>query len=84
MQWNLIWQIIWISSMTILAVEAKPIQIIKSWIWKKRTGLIFEMLECSMCLGFWLGLIFTQDFQQAVVISIFAEFIHSKLKGGSI
>ena len=39
-----------------------------------------EIPTCAKCLGFWLGLAFTFDFFQAVLISLISYFIDLCLK----
>jgi hypothetical protein len=59
------------------------IQDIKHWLMIKRIWYITDQfgyikerrlkpLDCEVCMGFWLGLIITQDLQQAVLSSVFA------------
>ena len=39
-----------------------------------------KLLYCCMCSGFWIGLIFTLNFPQAVIISILSEVLDKKIK----
>ena len=44
------------------------------------SSLIQELINCCMCLGFWIGIIATQDILLASIISILAEYIGGKLQ----
>lgn len=39
-----------------------------------------KMLYCNLCSGFWIGLLFTLNPLEAVIISVMAELIHKILR----
>lgn len=39
-------------------------------VWKQ---LVQKLINCSMCVGFWFGLIIYQDFFMACIVSLTAE-----------
>jgi hypothetical protein len=87
--WNTIYEIIAVSCVTLLFINAEPMILLKRWmgfreedicgVYKVR-DFFTKLLYCCMCSGFWIGLVFTQNFYQAVIISIISEFIDRKLK----
>lgn len=89
---DIIYQVIWISCMSVLFINAEPMILIKRWMGFKEEEMgknplrdfFTKLLYCGKCSGFWLGLIFTQNFCQAVIISIVSELIDRKLKSGGI
>ncbi len=89
---DIIYQVIWISCMTVLFINAEPMILIKRWMGFKEEEMgknplrdfFTKMLYCSKCSGFWLGLIFTLNFPQAVIISIVSELIDRRLKSSRI
>lgn len=38
--------------------------------------MLILLLNCSLCMGFWFGLIFLQDLWAACLLSICAELFH--------
>ena len=71
----------------LFAVGAEPIQWIKEIFcvgpedkyYNKIQWVILKLINCSLCSGFWIGLIFTQSIILAGIISILAEYITIKL-----
>lgn len=84
MQWNLIYEIIALACISILFVEAKPLQIVKGWIIKNKNGLIWQMLNCCLCSSFWISLAVTLDVREAAITAVVAELLHKKLIEGGI
>lgn len=77
-----------LSAITVLAVESKPTNWIYYQITKKislKYSLkIVEFLRCPLCLGFWIGLIFTLSIPQAALVSILAQFIQNQIMTGKL
>jgi hypothetical protein len=77
-----------LSAITVLAVESKP----TNWFYYQltknmniRTSLqIMDFLRCPLCLGFWIGLIFTFSVPQAAVVSVLAQFIQNQIMTGKL
>ena len=77
-----------LSAITVLAVESKP----TNWFYYQltknmdiKTSLqIMDFLRCSLCLGFWIGLIFTFSVPQAAVVSVLAQFIQNQIMTGKL
>jgi hypothetical protein len=77
-----------LSAITVLAVESKP----TNWIYYQLTkGLdikwslqIMDFLRCPLCLGFWIGLIFTFSVPQAAIVSVLAQFIQNQIMTGKL
>jgi hypothetical protein len=65
----------------LFATGADPIQFIKNFFKVGNDSepkditrqLLQKLLNCSMCMGFWFGLIYYQNFLLACVVSISAE-----------
>lgn len=57
-----------------LFVTAQPIYWIKEKLFIK--GVLRELLDCCMCSGFWIGLIFYQDVLSACLVSVFSEGLY--------
>ncbi len=71
-----------ILAMTWLFVTgASSIQFIKNFLKVGNTSIpkylilniVQKLINCSMCSGFWIGLIYYQDFLMACIVSISAE-----------
>lgn len=77
-----------LSAITVLAVESKPTNLLYYQLTKKlniKTGLqIMDFLRCPLCLGFWIGLIFTFSIPQAAVVSVLAQFIQNQIMSGKL
>jgi hypothetical protein len=77
-----------LSAITVLAVESKP----TNWFYYQltknmniRTSLqIMDFLRCPLCLGFWIGLIFTFSVPQAAIVSVLAQFIQNQIMTGKL
>lgn len=80
--------ILTLASITVLAVESKPTNWIFFQMTKKlniRTAIgILDFLRCPLCLGFWIGLIFTFSVPHAAVVSIAAQFIQNQIMTGKL
>lgn len=81
---NIIIQYLGLAAISFLfATGAEPIQLLKHKLnllniedhnpsWK---NLLIKLINCSLCSGFWIGLIFTQSIYSSAIISILAELI---------
>lgn len=81
-------QIIGFSCISYLFVVATPMVLLKRWIgfrdedmmeYGKVKRFFHELLYCSMCSGFWIGLVATQEPYIAAIISVGAELLHRQL-----
>lgn len=89
---ELIYQIIWISCMSVLFVNAEPMILIKRWMGLKEEEMgknplrdfFTKLLYCVQCSSFWIAWIFTQNFQLACTISIVATIIDNFTRGGRL
>lgn len=81
-------EILAISCLSVLFVVAEPMIILKrkfgfreedyeDWSYNKR--LLFRLITCALCSGFWLGAIITLNIYKAAIISILAEYIYKKI-----
>ena len=90
--WELLYSVIWVSCLTLLFVNAEPMILIKRWMGFKEEEMgknplrdfFTKLLYCEQCSGFWIGWIFTQNFQLAVIISIVSGIIGKFTKSGNI
>jgi hypothetical protein len=79
-----------ISAMSFLFVAAEPMILIKTWmfnyIYKKdyTNLLIWKLINCALCSGFWIGLVITRDALSASIIAVIAEAIYQKLSSGKL
>ena len=78
-------KILGVIGIVLMIVEyAQPIQWIKAYyklthdLQTKNTWklILSKMLNCSLCLGFWVGLCFYQDLYWAVIISFLSEITY--------
>ena len=53
----------------------RPIQWVKDKVGWYRLPEMFSFLNCTKCLGFWSGLVVTQNLYQAAAISLLAYLI---------
>lgn len=68
-----------------IAEGAAPIQQFKSWIMPdddNRKFIVFfrDLYTCTMCLGFWVGLIYYENFLTACAVAIIAQLICIKVQ----
>ena len=84
----MILEIIGLSCIGVLSVVAGPIIKFKRFIgFKEEDSLKFgavksfinELINCAMCMSFWIGLIYTHNLMLAAIVSILAEIIYKKL-----
>lgn len=91
---TIILTIIGLSCFTNIFIEATPMRILKektNLSEKKSTNttihnLIIELLDCALCLGFWVGVLYfsactslIETIIYASIVSVLAEFINRKL-----
>lgn len=85
---NIFLELLGLSAITILAVESKP----TTWIWYNLTKKlphkwslpILDFLRCPLCLGFWIGFMFTLSIPLSAIVSVLASLIHNKIISGGI
>lgn len=83
-------RLIGISAMSFLFVAAEPMILIKTWmfqiIYKKDYTklMMWRLLNCALCSGFYIGLAITQDILSASIIAVVAELIYQKLSSGKL
>jgi hypothetical protein len=84
-----IFNIISIAAITFLFIYAEPSILFKRFCrfkeedyekYSKAKRMVFRLITCSLCSGFWIGLLFTFSFQQAALISLMAEVIDRLMK----
>lgn len=83
-----IYNIIWMSCLSVLFVVAEPIIMMKRNLGFREEDIcgvqpvrdfFTKLLYCAMCSGFWIGLILSFDPQKAVIVSILSELIYRKI-----
>ena len=86
MNWVLI---VVLACVTHLFVVAEPMILIKRKLGFKEEDIkginktkdfFVKMIYCNLCSGFWIGLLFTFNPLEAVIISVMAELIHKILR----
>ena len=79
--------IMW-SCIGVLLQEAEPIIILKRYIgfkeelydeWGTLKRFLHRLLNCAMCLTFWVTLIGTFNLDVAIISSVLAQIIHKKI-----
>lgn len=78
--------------MSVLFINAEPMILIKRWMGFKEEEMgknplrdfFTKLLYCEQCSGFWIALVFTQNFQVSCIISIVSGIIGKFIKGGGI
>lgn len=72
-----------------IAEAATPIQMIKYWLHLDNAmtensfmNFFRELLNCSLCVGTWVGFFYAFDWQQALFVAVLAESI-SRLSNNS-
>lgn len=81
---ELILEIISWSCITLLWINSEPTAMLRYYLFKDADNFIIRLLNCAMCSGFWIGLIFTFDIQLAAIISILSEFLNRYLNSGKL
>ena len=88
---EIILHLIGLAAISFLFVNSKPTIYLREWIYKKIYGCRgwydrwhYQLLTCSLCSGFWIGLIVTTNLEWAAIISVLAELISQKLNSGSL
>lgn len=85
---EIIIKIIGLASISFLIAKgAQPIQDIKSLLIisndseykNKIQWFILQLVNCSLCTGFWIGLLFTQSIIIAGIVSVVSELIDRKI-----
>lgn len=83
--------ILGLSALTNLWVQSYPTSVLRHKVYKSlykekdyTNKWHWMLIECTLCLGFWVGLIGTQDILLASIISITSEFICQKLSSGKL
>ena len=85
-----IMKLLGLSAMSFLFVAAEPMIMIKTWlfnqIYKKDYSylLIWKLINCALCSGFWIGFAVTKDILSASIIAVLAELIYQKLSSGKL
>ena len=74
--------ILLISAMCWWVVTFQPIQrlfekLFKGW-QNPFAQIVYKVVTCGLCFGFWGGLILTQSFPMACLISFTTEFLYKK------
>ena len=59
----------------LIAEGAEPLEYLKQKIRLERFHWINKLLTCSLCCGFWVGLMGTQNILNAAIVSVCAETI---------
>lgn len=86
----MILEIIGISCIGVLFINAEPTIRLRNWILGKHEGFWRRLLECAMCSTFWIALtyklIWFQSFDLlfAATCSVLGELICKKLTEGSL
>jgi hypothetical protein len=84
-----LFNILSISALTFLFIHAEPSILFKRFSGFKEENyneysnakrMIYRLITCSLCSGFWIGLLFTFSIQQAAIISLTAEIIDRLMK----
>jgi hypothetical protein len=85
-----IMKLLGLGAMSFLFVAAEPMIMIKMWffntIYKKdyTNLLIWKLINCAKCSGFWIGFAITRDILSASIIAVIAELIYQKLSSGKL
>jgi hypothetical protein len=78
-------KLIGLACFTYLMVNSEPTNRLKSMVgfdvmdeqgWR---GFISRLLDCCLCLGFYIGLIGTGNLLYASIVAVMAEFINNKI-----
>ena len=93
---NMIFNIILLSCLTTLLVNATPIMMIRDKLgllemddsYSEFRNRIIELLSCAMCLGFWVGFIYFiisgQNTMSVILlssgVSVLSEYINKKIR----
>ena len=64
-----------LSSMTHLWVVSKPTQWVRRSLRIDPMSILGELLECHLCIGFWIGLIGTLNIPMAALVSVLSVII---------
>ena len=84
----LLLKLIGLSCIAVLFVVAEPLILLKRRLglkeedyelWGEKKRFIFRLLDCVLCSGFWIGLIFTLNILQAATVAVVAEIIFKQL-----
>lgn len=59
----------------LIAEGAQPLEWLKEKIRLERIKFFYTLLTCSLCTGFWVGMIGTQNILHASLVSVIAEAI---------
>lgn len=90
---GLVLKLVGLSCLTILFVISEPSVLLKRFLGFReeeygKYGVIkqffFRLITCTLCSGFWIGLIFTQSIFYASIVSVVSELITNKINNGKL
>lgn len=86
---TILFNIISISAITFLFINSEPLILFKRFLgfkeenyydYGKTKAFIYRLINCALCSGFWIALLFTFSIQQAALVSLLAEVIDRLMK----
>ena len=88
---SLIISILGKAALAFLLVNAKPAVILRERVYKSLYGCEdyrdkwhYQLITCSLCLGFWVGFLLTFNIYIASIVSVIAELICQKINSGRL
>jgi hypothetical protein len=70
----------------VLWINAEPTIRLREWLYKNKNKEVWHwrLINCCLCISFWIGLIATGNILTACIISVLGEFICRQINGGSL
>lgn len=82
----LLLNLIGLACIGVLWINAEPTIVLRNRIYKWWYGCRefdhkwhWKLINCALCISFWIGIIFTWSILQAAIISVLAEILHKKI-----
>jgi hypothetical protein len=76
-------KLIGLSCIGVLWINSEPTTKLRHWIYKSYTdNWHWRLINCCLCVSFWIGLIGTGDLLYAAIVSVLGEILCRKLGGG--
>jgi hypothetical protein len=83
MEWII--KIVGLACIGVLFVSAEPAIKLKHFLFNKienyQDRWFWRLINCSLCSGFWIGLVFTGDILTAATVAVLGEVLYQKING---
>ena len=72
-------KILGLAAISFLFVNSQPTVYLKEKLFGFNDNWFIQLINCSLCSGFWIGLAFTFNIYEAAIVSVLAQLIENTL-----